>query len=260
MDVTPTVNDRPDAIKMKRIIGKVEYEGVGFQYARGQSTLRDFDLDIEPGETVALVGPTGAGKTTLVSLLMRLYYVNDGKIIVGGHGVRDVTLESLARQMSAVPQEPFLFSGSAEENIRYNSAATTDDVIRAAQTVGAHEFIMQLEGGYETELEERDGNLSMGQRQMISFVRALARNPRILILDKATAYVDTETELMIQWALKDMLRGRTSLVIAHRLSTVRNADRIVVMELGRIAEQGSHEELMALGGAYYRLQSLSSTP
>ena len=205
---------------------------------------------------MALVGPTGAGKTTIVSLLLRLYDVVEGRITVDGHDVRDVTRQSLVNQMSIVLQEPHLVSGTVKENIRYSHAAVTDEqVVQAAKAVGADEFIMRMERGYDSPLQERGGNLSVGQRQLIAFARALAADPRILILDEATAYVDTQTGRTIQQALKELLRDRTALVIAHRLSTVRNADRIVVIDQGRIIEQGSHEQLMVLGGLYARLQS-----
>ena len=218
--------------------------------------LSKVNLDVEPGETVALVGPTGAGKTTFVSLLMRLYGVSEGRITIDGHDVRDVKPDSLSRQISAVPQEPFLFSATVRENIRYNRTDLTDaEVVEAAKVVGAHEFIARMKDGYDTELEERGVNLSIGQRQLISFARALARDPRILILDEATANVDTETELHIQQTLERLMRGRTSFVIAHRLSTVRNADRIVVLDQGRIVEQGTHSELLAKQGLYHELHS-----
>ncbi len=256
LDVSPDVPAAPDAVVLPPVTGRVRYDNVSFHYEPESPVLRDITLDVAPGETVALVGPTGAGKTTLVSLLMRLYDVNEGRVTIDGHDLREVTPDSLSRQISAVPQEPFLFSATVRENIRYNRTDLTDaDVEEAAKAVGAHEFIARLKDGYDTELEERGGNLSMGQRQLISFARALARDPRILILDEATANVDTETELHIQQALESLMRGRTSFVIAHRLSTVRNADRIVVLDQGRIVEQGSHSELLAKRGLYHELHS-----
>ena len=256
LDITPDVPTAADALVLPPVTGSIRYENVSFHYEQGLPVLRDVSLDVEPGETVALVGPTGAGKTTFVSLLMRLYDTVEGRITIDGHDLREVNPDSLSRQISAVPQEPFLFSATVRENIRYNRTDLADaDVVEAAKAVGAHGFITRMKDGYDTELEERGGNLSMGQRQLISFARALARDPRILILDEATANVDTETELRIQQALESLMRDRTSFVIAHRLSTVRNADRIVVMDQGRIVEQGTHSELLAKQGLYHELHS-----
>ena len=237
----------------------MRFEGVSFHYSPESPVLQDVELSIRAGETVALVGPTGAGKTTLVSLLLRLYDVTGGRITVDGHDVRDVSQDSLVRQMSIVLQEPFLFSGTIEENIRYNrTEATDEEVVAAAKAVGAHEFISKLEYGYDTPLLERGANLSVGQRQLISFARALVADPRILILDEATANIDTQSEMLIQRAIGELLRERTALVIAHRLSTVRNADRIVVLDQGRVVEQGSHEQLLASRGLYAELHSYST--
>lgn len=258
LDEKSEISDKPDAETLEPVRGEVRYEGVGFYYAPDAPVLQDVDLHIRPGETVALVGPTGAGKTSFVSLLMRLYDVKAGRITVDGHDLRDVTQESLVRQMGTVTQEPFLFSGTVRENIRYNHKEVTDEEVEsAAKSVGAHEFITKLPQGYETPLHERGNNLSVGQRQLVSFARALAADPRILILDEATASIDTSTEVLIQKALNELLKDRTAFVIAHRLSTIRNSDRILVLDQGRIVDQGTHDELLARGGLYADLHSFT---
>ena len=207
---------------------------------------------------MALVGSTGAGKSTLVTLIHRFADVTQGRIMVDGYDIRSVTRRSLAGQMSMVLQEPYLFSGTVADNIRYNQEdATEEEVIEAAKTVGAHDFIMNLENGYDTVLAERGVNLSVGQRQLLSFARAVVGDPRVIVLDEATANIDTQTELMIQQALQRVLVGRTSIVIAHRLSTVRNADKIIVLDRGNLVEMGSHDELLALGGVYERLYAVN---
>ena len=258
LDLKAEVEDRPGAVELTSIRGEVRYEGVGFHYVPGTDVLKDVDLHISPGETVALVGATGAGKTTMVTLLARFADVTEGRITVDGYDVRDVTRKSLVNQMSMVLQEPYLFSGTVKENIRYSHADVSDDaIVAAAKAVGAHDFIMALEKGYEAQLAERGTNLSMGQRQLVSFARAIAGNPRILILDEATANIDTHTEILIQNALKGVLKGRASIVIAHRLSTIRNADKIVVLDGGRVVEVGSHQELLGRNGTYARLYAIN---
>jgi ABC-type multidrug transport system fused ATPase/permease subunit len=260
LDIEPLLKDRSDAIELPEISGAIEYDGVGFHYVEGTPVLSDVTLRANPGETVALVGPTGAGKTTLVSLLMRFYDVVDGSIMIDGHDLRDVTLDSLSSQMSVVLQEPHLFIGTVKENIKYNRTGASDqDVVDAAEAVGAHDFITRLPDGYDTEIREGGSNLSVGQRQLISFARALVADPRILILDEATASIDTESEAIIQEALHKLLKDRTALVIAHRLSTIKSADRIVALENGRIVEQGTHDQLVANEGLYSRLLSYSDT-
>jgi ATP-binding cassette subfamily B protein len=258
LDTVPEIQDAPDAEELADVRGEVVFEHVGFEYVPGVPVLRDFSLTVRPGETVALVGPTGAGKTTVTALVARFYDVTEGRVLIDGHDIRAVKRQTLARRMGIVLQEPFLFSGTVLENIRYGRPdATDDEVERAARAVGAHDFIMRLEQGYATELHERGQNLSVGQRQLISFARAVLADPRILILDEATANVDTRTEAVIQRALHELLRDRTSFVIAHRLSTIRSADRVVVMDEGRIVEQGTHDQLLASGGLYAKLYKMT---
>ena len=255
MDTAVEVRDAEGAETLPVLQGEVSFEHVSFHYSDDPAPiLTDIDLYIRPGETVALVGETGAGKTTLVKLLSRFYDPTGGCIQVDGHDLRVVTQASLRQQMGVVLQDPFLFNGTVEENIRFGRlAATRAEVEAAADAVGAHEFIDHLRNGYETSVEEGGVMLSVGQRQLLSFARALLADPRILILDEATSSVDTQTEQIIQKALSRLLEGRTSFVIAHRLSTITNADRIVVIHDGRIIEQGSHTELLAKQGMYYEL-------
>jgi ATP-binding cassette subfamily B protein len=254
LDVAITIQDKPDAIELKDVPATVEFKNVTFGYDPARPVLHDISLTVRPREVVALVGPTGSGKTSIIALTHRFYEVDKGQVLVGGHDVRDVTLDSLGRTIGMVLQEPFLFTGTIEENIRYNTeSATTADVIAAAKSVSAHDFIMRLPDGYQTMLGQRGRNISMGQRQLLSFARALVADPQILILDEATANIDSFTEQSIQKALKVLFAGRTCIVIAHRLATIRDADRIVVLQQGRILEQGPHEALMKVGGLYAHL-------
>ncbi len=260
MDTELEVTDAENARAMPPLKGGIEFQNVSFCYIPGEDVLKNVSLKIEPGETVAIVGPTGAGKTTLVSLILRFYDIprDRGSILVDGFDIRDVKRNSLAGQMSMVLQEPFLFSGTVSENIRYNRVEATDEqVIRAAQAVDADGFIAQLENGYDTFLAERGVNLSVGQRQLLSFARAIVADPRILILDEATASIDSHTELLIQGALQKLLHNRTAIVIAHRLSTIRGADKIVVLQDGEVVEVGRHVELMSNGGLYQHLYKMN---
>ncbi|GHO85165.1 ABC transporter ATP-binding protein [Dictyobacter formicarum] len=251
------IKDKPDAQDLPEIKGDVKFQDVVFGYNPARPVLRGLNWDIQSGQTVAIVGPTGAGKSTIISLLTRFYDIQSGSITIDGYDLRDVTQKSLRRQVGVVPQEPFLFTGSIADNIRYGRLdATDDEVMEAAKIVGAHELIIQLPDGYNTPIRERGRNLSMGQRQLISFARALLADPHILILDEATANIDTFTEAIVQMGLKKLLHGRTAFVIAHRLSTIKDADCIVVLQAGQIVEQGTHSELLQREGEYASLYAM----
>ena len=257
LEMPVDIVDKPGAEELPQIAGDVEFRDVTFGYSRDIVVLRDFNLHIQAGQTVAIVGPTGAGKSTIAGLLARFYDIQDGAVLIDGHDVRDVTQRSLRSQIGVVLQEPFLFTGTIRDNISYGRLnASNEEVEEAARAVGAHDLITRLPDGYYTPIRERGRNLSVGQRQLISFARALLADPRILIFDEATANIDTFTELIVQQGLKRLLAGRTALVIAHRLSTIKGADNIVVLQAGRIIEQGTHAQLLQQNGAYASLYAM----
>lgn len=254
LDTKPAIADAEDVEAMPEIMGEVVFENVSFSYDNQVKVLDDVSFKIKPGETIALVGATGAGKSTIVNLISRFYDVQQGRVIIDGKDVKKVSIESLRKQMGIMTQDNFLFSGTIKENIRYGKLdATDEEIIAAAKAVNAHEFIMKLEKGYDTELSERGGGLSIGQKQLLAFARTMVSMPKILILDEATSSIDTKTEIMVQKGIEHLLQGRTSFVIAHRLSTIQKADRIFVIDDGRIVEEGNVNELLEKKGVYYQL-------
>ena len=239
---------------MPDVKGDIRFDHVSFSYDDETLILDDINFSVKAGETIALVGPTGAGKTTIVNLISRFYDIQNGDIYVDNYNLKEVSIESLRQQMGVMTQDNFLFSGTIKENIRYGRLdATDEEIIEAAKAVNAHDFIMKLENGYDTELKERGNGLSIGQRQLLAFARTMVSRPKILILDEATSSIDTQTELLVQEGIEALLKGRTSFVIAHRLSTIQKADRIFVIDKGNIQEQGSAKELLEKKGIYYNL-------
>ena len=256
LDTKSDITDAENVIQMPAINGSVDFEHVSFSYDKNTNVLQDVSFHINPGETIALVGPTGAGKSTIVNLISRFYDIQEGTIRIDGHDIKSVSIESLRSQMGIMTQDNFLFTGTIRENIAYGKLdATEEEIIAAAKAVHAHDFIMKLPKQYDTVLEERGGGLSVGQKQLLAFARTMVSMPKILILDEATSSIDTKTELLVQEGIEALLKGRTSFVIAHRLSTIQKADRIFVIDNGGIMEEGNHEGLMAKRGAYYQLQT-----
>lgn len=258
LDTEPEISDAKDVTEIPEIVGSVDFTDVSFAYDGDHKVLDEVSFHIKPGETIALVGPTGAGKTTIVNLISRFYDVQEGTVAIDGYDVKKVSIESLRKQMGIMTQDNFLFSGTIRDNIRYGKLDATDEEIEAAaKSVSAHDFIMKLPKGYDTELSERGGGLSVGQRQLIAFARTMLSAPKILILDEATSSIDTQTEVLVQQGIEHLLAGRTSFVIAHRLSTIKKADRIFVIDHGKIMEEGNSEELLQKKGAYYQLYQAS---
>ena len=261
MDIPQDITDRPDAIELPPVEGEIVFKDVRFSYDESEEILHNINLSIKPGESVAIVGQTGSGKSSLVSLTARFYEVNGGAVTIDGHDVRSVTQKSLRKQIGIVPQDPILFTGTIEENIRFsNETASLEEIIEVSKAVGAHTFITRLKNGYQAQVGQRGSNLSAGQRQLVCMARAMLAAPRILILDEATSNIDTHTERIMQKAVKKLAQGRTTLTIAHRLSTVTGADRIIVLEHGNLIEEGSHRQLMAKKGLYYNLYKTLSSP
>lgn len=258
LDTEPEISDAKEVTEIPEIVGSVDFTDVSFAYDGDHKVLDEVSFHIKPGETIALVGPTGAGKTTIVNLISRFYDVQEGTVAIDGYDVKKVSIESLRKQMGIMTQDNFLFSGTIRDNIRYGKLDATDEEIEAAaKSVSAHDFIMKLPKGYDTELSERGGGLSVGQRQLIAFARTMLSAPKILILDEATSSIDTQTEVLVQQGIEHLLAGRTSFVIAHRLSTIKKADRIFVIDHGKIVEEGNSEELLQKKGAYYQLYQAS---
>jgi ATP-binding cassette subfamily B protein len=257
LDTPVTVQEKPDARILQDVRGEIEFRDVRFEYLPDVEVLHGLNLHVRPGEQVAIVGQTGAGKSTLISLLVRFYDVSAGAVLIDGQDIRELSLQSLRRAMGIVLQDPYLFSGTVRDNIVYGRVDATDAEVEAAsRAVNAHDMIMRLPSGYDTSLLPNSSNLSVGQRQLISLARAMLVSPRILCLDEATAGIDTHTEAILQRGIATLMEGRTAIIIAHRLSTVRRADRIIVMDQGLIAEEGTHDELMSLGGIYHTLSTM----
>jgi ABC-type multidrug transport system, ATPase and permease components len=259
MDIPPLITDAEDAFEMPPVKGEVIFQDVEFGYEENQTIFENLSFHVKPGETIALVGPTGAGKSTITNLISRFYDIRKGAILVDGINIQDVTVESLRKQIGVMLQDTFIFTGTIMENIRYGKLdATEEEVIQAASIVRAHDFIKDLPRGYETRVQERGSTLSAGQRQLISFARTLLSDPKVLILDEATSSIDTQTEILLQEGLNQLLEGRTAFIVAHRLATIRNSDRIFYIGDRTILEEGSHQELMQLKGNYYNLYKTQS--